>query len=88
MKTQQLPIDGEALAYATKEYVDEAYERVREVLEWTHLPRAILAIWENSPMLKPERKEFPAPIGEIRDIYLDHALHACAEPDSPYSFCG
>ena len=45
MKTQQLPIDGEALAYATKEYVDEAYERVREVLEWTHLPRAILAIW-------------------------------------------
>ena len=68
MKTEQLPINGEALAYATKEYVDEAYERVREVLEWTHLPRAILAIWENSPMLKAERKEFPSPIGEIRDI--------------------
>ena len=68
MKTQLLPINGEALAYATKEYVDHAYNRVREVLEWTHLPRAILAIWENSPMLKPERKEFPSPIGENRDM--------------------
>jgi hypothetical protein len=43
MKPQQLPIKGEALAYATKEYVDEAYERVREVLEWEHLPRSIIA---------------------------------------------
>jgi len=68
MKTKKLPINGEALAYATKEYVDEAYERVREVLEWQHLPRSILAIWENSPMLKAERKEMDTPIGEIRDI--------------------
>lgn len=68
MNTEQLPITGEALAYATKEYIDQAYERVREVLEWTHLPRAILAIWENSPMVKLERKNFPAPKGEIRDI--------------------
>ena len=68
MKPQQLPIKGEALAYATKEYVDEAYERVREVLEWEHLPRSIIAIWENSPMLKAERKEMGTPIGEIRDI--------------------
>ncbi len=68
MKPKQLPIKGEALAYATKEYVDEAYERVRYVLEYQHLPRAILAIWENSPMLKAERKESAAPIGEIRDI--------------------
>jgi hypothetical protein len=68
MKPQQLPIKGEALAYATKEYVDEAYDRLREALEWTHLPRAILAIWEHSPMLKAERKNFPSPIGEIRGI--------------------
>jgi hypothetical protein len=68
MKTKKLPINGEALAYATKEYVDEAYERVREVLEWQHLPRSILAIWENSPMVKAERKEMATPIGEIRDI--------------------
>ena len=68
MKPQQLPIKGEALAYATKEYVDEAYERVREVLEWEHLPRSIIAIWENSPMLKAERKEMGTPIAEIRDI--------------------
>ncbi len=68
MKPQQLPIKGEALAYATKEYVDEAYERVRQVLEWEHLPRSIIAIWENSPMLKAERKEMGTPIGEIRDI--------------------
>lgn len=68
MNRQRLPINGEALAYATKEYVDGAYDRVREVLEWEHLPRAILAIWENSPMFKSERKDFPAPIGEIRDI--------------------
>lgn len=68
MKPQQLPIKGEALAYATKEYVDEAYERVREILEWEHLPRSIIAIWENSPMLKAERKEMGTPIGEIRDI--------------------
>ena len=68
MRTHQLPIKGEALAYATKEYIDQAYERVREILEWQHLPRAILAIWENSPMLKAERKEIATPIGEIRDI--------------------
>ena len=68
MNIERLPINGETLAYATKDYVDQAYDRVREVLEWEHLPRAILAIWENSPMLKAERKEFPAPIGEIRDI--------------------
>lgn len=68
MNTVELPIRGEALAYATKEYIDQAYERVREVLEWTHLPRAILAIWENSPLLEFERKNFPAPKGEIRDI--------------------
>ena len=68
MKPQQLPIKGEALAYATKEYVDQAYERVREVLEWEHLPRSIIAIWENSPMLKAERKEMGTPIAEIRDI--------------------
>ena len=68
MKTQHLPIKGEALAYAAKEYVDQAYEQVREVLEWTHLPHAIQAIWENSPLLKSERKEFSTPMGEIRDI--------------------
>lgn len=64
----KLPITGEDLAYAAKDYVDNAYEQVRDRLEWTHLPRGILAIWEFSPMLETERKAFPQPIGEIREI--------------------
>jgi hypothetical protein len=68
MQPQKLPLKGEALAYATKDYVDQAYDQVREVLERTYLPRAVQAIWENSPELQAERKASPAPIGEIRDI--------------------
>jgi len=68
MQSQKLPLKGEALAYATKDYVDQAYDRVREVLERTYLPRAIQAIWENSPEIQAERKAFPAPNSEIRDI--------------------
>jgi hypothetical protein len=68
MQPQKLPLKGEALAYATKDYVDQAYDRVREVLERTHLPRAIQSIWENSPKLQAERASFPAPVSEIRDI--------------------
>jgi hypothetical protein len=69
MNTQRLPINGEALAYATKEYVDQAYDRVREVLEWD--PPTHGRSWPSGrtpPCSSPERKEFPAPIGEIRDI--------------------
>jgi hypothetical protein len=32
MQPQKLPLKGEALAYATKDYVDQAYDQVREVL--------------------------------------------------------
>jgi hypothetical protein len=64
----ELPITGEALAYATKAYVDQVYGQVRESLERTHLPRALLAIWASSPMLNAERKERPEPTNEIREI--------------------
>lgn len=68
MSTFKLPASGEDLAYATRDFTSHSYEQVRERLEWTYLPKAILAIWEHSPIIKEIRKKSPGPIGEIRDI--------------------
>lgn len=68
MNTIKLPATGEDLAYATREFVGQSYEQVREQLEFTHLPQAVLAIWAKSPLFKEARKSAPEPIGEIREI--------------------
>lgn len=68
MSAFKLPTTGDALAYAAREYVDQAYSEVKNDLEWRYLPRGLLAIWECSPLLKEARKTSPQPIGEIREI--------------------
>jgi hypothetical protein len=68
MSPFKLPATGEALAYAAREYVDQAYNEVKNDLEWRYLPQGLLAIWECSPLLKDARKTSPQPIGEIREI--------------------
>ena len=68
MNTIKLPATGEDLAYATREFVGKAYEQVREELEFTYLPQALLAIWTHSPLFKEARKSAPEPSGEIREI--------------------
>ena len=68
MSTIKLPATGEDLAYATREFVGKSYEQVREQLEFTYLPQALLAIWAKSPLFKEIRKLAPEPIGEIREI--------------------
>jgi hypothetical protein len=68
MSSAKLPLNGEALAYAAKDYIDTAYEQVRDVLEWRHLPRGMMAIWENSPMMAAERKNHPVPIAQFPDM--------------------
>lgn len=68
MSAFKLPTTGDALAYAAREYVDQAYNEVKNDLEWRYLPQGLLAIWECSPLLKEARKASPQPIGEIREI--------------------
>lgn len=68
MSTLKLPATGEDLAYATREFVGQSYEQVREQLEFTYLPQALLAIWAESPLFKEAQKSAPEPIGEIREI--------------------
>ena len=68
MNAIKLPATGEDLAYATREFVGKAYEQVREELEFTYLPQALLAIWTHSPLFKEARKSAPEPSGEIREI--------------------
>lgn len=68
MSAFKLPTTGDALAYAAREYVDQAYSEVKNDLEWRYLPQGLLAIWECSPLLKEARKTSPQPIGEIREI--------------------
>jgi len=68
MTTFKLPATGEELAYAAKEYAGLTYEKVRDRLEWDHLPKAIESIWSNSPLLKDLRKASGKPEREIREI--------------------
>ena len=68
MSAIKLPTTGEDLAYATREFVGQSYEQVREKLEFTDLPQALLAIWAKSPLFKEARKGSLEPIGEIREI--------------------
>ena len=68
MSAIKLPTTGEDLAYATREFVGQSYEQVREKLEFTYLPQALLAIWAKSPLFKEARKGSLEPIGEIREI--------------------
>ena len=68
MSNAKFPITGEALAHAAKDYIDTTYEQVRDVLEWRHLPRGMMAIWENSPMMAAARKNHPVPIAQFRDM--------------------
>lgn len=68
MTTFKLPAKGEELAYAAKEYAGLTYEKVRDSLEWEHLPRALEAIWSNSPLLKDLRKASAKPEPVIREI--------------------
>jgi hypothetical protein len=56
MSAIKLPTTGEDLAYATREFVGQAYEQVREELEFNYLPQALLAIWAHSPLFKEARK--------------------------------
>ena len=63
-----LPATGDELAYAVREYVDEAYDEVKNALEWKYLPQGLTAIWECSPLLKEARKGIPQPEIEIREI--------------------
>lgn len=68
MSTIKLPATGEDLAFATREFVGKSYEQVREQLEFTYLPQALLAIWAKSPLFKETRNLAHEPIGEIREI--------------------
>ena len=68
MSAIKLPATGEDLCYATREFIGQGYEQVREELEFTYLPQALLAIWAHSPMFKEARKSSAEPIGEIREI--------------------
>jgi hypothetical protein len=68
MSAINLPATGEDLCYAAREFIGEAYEQVRDELEFTHLPQALLAIWAHSPLFKNARKNNFEPIGEIREI--------------------
>ena len=68
MSTIKLPATGEDLAYATREFVGKSYEQVREQLEFTYLPQAVLAIWAKSPLFEEVRKRESKPVGEIREI--------------------
>jgi hypothetical protein len=68
MTTFKLPASGEELAYAAKEYAGQTYEKVRDSLEWQYLPRALDAIWSNSPLLKDLRKAAAKPELATREI--------------------
>jgi hypothetical protein len=68
MSAIKLPTTGEDLASAAREFVGQAYEQVREELEFDYLPRALQAIWSHSPVFKEARKNNPEPAGEIREI--------------------
>ena len=68
MSAINLPATGEDLCYAAREFIGEAYEQVRDELEFTYLPQALLAIWAHSPLFKEARKGSAEPIGEIREI--------------------
>jgi len=68
MSFYKLPTSGEDLAYATREYVAEAYEEVRNALEWRFLPQGLAAIWAFSPTMKEVRREFPHPKSEFEEI--------------------
>ena len=68
MSLEKLPVDGEALARATKSYIDTSYEEVRNSLEWDYLPEAIKAIWTHLPELKKVRGEMDLPVPQVRDI--------------------
>ncbi len=68
MSPFKLPATGEDLAYAVRGYVDEAYDEVKNQLEWKYLPQGLAAIWECSPLLKDARKALPLPQMEIREI--------------------
>ena len=63
MNAFKLPTTGDALAYAAREYVDQAYSEVKNDLEWRYLPQGLLAIWECYPLLKEARTTSPLPIG-------------------------
>ena len=68
MSPFKLPATGEDLAYAVRGYVDEAYDEVKNQLEWKYLPQGLMAIWNCSPLLKEARKVYPEPVSEIREI--------------------
>ena len=68
MSAIKLPTTGEDLASAAREFVGQAYEQVREELEFNNLPHALQAIWSHSPLFKEARKNNPEPAGEIREI--------------------
>ena len=68
MSPFKLPATGEALAFAARDYVDEAYDEVKSQLEWKYLPQGLMAIWSCSPLLKQARKTHPEPVSEIREI--------------------
>jgi hypothetical protein len=68
MSPFKLPATGEALAFAARDYVDEAYDEVKGQLEWKYLPQGLMAIWSCSPLLKQARKAYPEPVSEIREI--------------------
>ena len=68
MSPFKLPATGEALAFAARDYVDEAYDEVKSQLEWKYLPQGLMAIWSCSPLLKQARKTQPEPVSEIREI--------------------
>jgi len=68
MNLFKLPTTGEDLAFAARNYVDEAYEEVKGQLEWKYLPHGLAAIWECSPLLQDARKALPQPQLEIREI--------------------
>jgi len=68
MSTFKLPATGDALAYAVRGYIDEAYEEVKGQLEWKYLPKGLMAIWTCSPLLKEARKAYAEPVSEIREI--------------------
>jgi hypothetical protein len=68
MSPFKLPATGEDLSYAVRAYVDEAYDEVKNQLEWKYLPQGLMAIWTHSPLLKQARKTYPEPVSEIREI--------------------
>lgn len=68
MSAIKLPATGEDLAYATREFIGQAYDQVREELEFTYLPQALQAIWACSPLFKEARRGSSEANGVIREI--------------------